>query len=236
MSPIPWLSPQVVAFPHPEQAMSDPDGLLAAGGDLSTEWLVEAYSHGIFPWFDDDDDHILWWSPATRAVLQPGHMKVSRSLSKRIRNGGFSIRWDQDFAAVIQACRGPRRDSAGTWITPRMQAAYTRLHHQGLAHCVAAFRDGAMVGGLYGVSLGRMFFGESMFSHVSDASKVAFFHLQEQLQAWNFQLIDCQMENPHLMRLGVTRMPRNRFLQLLTQNRAFPTHSGNWGQRLPQSR
>ncbi len=228
MDPIPWLSPNVVGFPSPEQALDDPDGLLAAGGALSPPWLLEAYSRGIFPWFDNDQDHILWWSPAQRAVLKPGTMKVSKSLAKRIRNAGFEVRWDTRFEGVIDACRGPRSGSTGTWITPAMRAAYVELHHQGYAHSVETFLHGTLVGGLYGLSLGKMFFGESMFSTVSDASKVAFYHLQHRLHDWAFTLIDCQMENPHLHSLGVELIPRAEFLALLANNPLRDTHTGNW--------
>ncbi|MEM9623624.1 MAG: leucyl/phenylalanyl-tRNA--protein transferase [Pseudomonadota bacterium] len=228
MDPIPWLSPNVIGFPAATQASRDPDGLLAAGADLTMPWLLEAYAHGIFPWFESDDDYILWWSPSERAVLRPGTMKVSRSLAKRIRNGGFSICWDNNFEAVINHCAEAHPSRPSTWITPRMRTAYLELFESGFAHCVEVYQDKLLVGGLYGLSLGAMFFGESMFSRVADASKVAFYHLQNTLEAENFTLIDCQMENEHLNTLGIELMQRANFLQLLEQNRLQPTRLGPW--------
>ena len=225
---IPLLDPLKVGFPDPQFAQDEPDGLLAVGGDLTIDWLLTAYSMGIFPWFNDDAEEILWWSPAQRAVLLPGRMKVSRSLRKRIRNAGFRTRLDEDFASVIAACAGPRRDADGTWITPRMRAAYTDLFEAGFAHCVAVHANEKLVGGLYGVSLGTMFFGESMFALQPDASKVALYHLQRQLENWGFTLIDCQMMNPHLQSLGVTSMPREEFLRRLAENDVTQTRVGRW--------
>lgn len=225
---IPLLDPHKVGFPDPNTAQEEPDGLLAAGGALSVDWLLTAYAMGIFPWFNDDYDAILWWSPAQRAVLVPGQMKVSRSLAKRIRNGGMSVAVDQHFNAVIQACAGPRPKADGTWITPRMRSAYVDLFEAGFAHCVSVHQDNKLVGGLYGVSLGNLFFGESMFSHQPDASKIAFYFLQQQLQQWQFQLIDCQMMNPHLESLGVREMPRAEFLNILADNEITQTRIGPW--------
>ena len=225
---IPLLPARPVGFPDPRGAMTQPDGLLAAGGDLTSEWLIEAYAQGIFPWFDSDDDHILWWSPGTRAVSVPGEIKVSRSLAKRIRNGGFEVRADSDFAGVIEGCRQPRAASQGTWITDSMTDAYMGLHEAGVAHSVETYLDGRLVGGLYGVSLGLCFFGESMFSAEPDASKIAFHALHRQLQAWDFLLIDCQIQNPHLKTLGVKEISRADFLAILTKNPLRKTRTGLW--------
>ena len=225
---IPYLDPHKVGFPDPAYAQDAPDGLLAVGGDLTIEWLLTAYAMGIFPWFNSDTEEILWWSPAQRAVLQPGAMKVSRSLTKRIRNAGFRVSLDEDFVSVIDACAGPRPNADGTWITPRMRSAYTDLFDAGFAHCVAVYQDDQLVGGLYGVSLGKLFFGESMFSHQPDASKVAFYRLQKQLLEWDFSLIDCQMMNPHLASLGVKELPREVFLQRLSENDLTCSRLGRW--------
>ena len=227
MPGIPLLDKLPVQFPDPREAMAEPDGLLAAGGDLTPDWLITAYSHGIFPWFNDDAELIYWWSPRVRGVLVPGEMRVTRSFAKRLRNSSLQIRVDEHFAEVIKACaRSPRPGQEGTWITPSMQNAYLELHRLGVAHCVEVWQDDLLVGGLYGIALGQMFFGESMFSRVSDASKVAFFHLQEQLAAANYALIDCQMMNPHLATLGVKEMDRDKFLLLLAENRRIPLNSG----------
>ncbi len=228
MTAIPLLPAEPVGFPNPAYALTEPDGLVAAGGALTIEWLLEAYSSGIFPWFDSDDDHILWWSPSRRAVLEPGTMHVSRSLAKRIRNAGFEVTIDEAFAAVVAGCQAPREHGGGTWITPNMQRAYAELFEQGFAHSVEVWEDGNLCGGLYGVSLGAMFFGESMFSRAADASKVAFYHLQRQLADWQFALIDCQIMNPHLERLGVIEIPRAEFLQILARNAHRATRPGPW--------
>ena len=228
MTEIPYLPPSPVGFPDPHQAVDDPEGLLAAGGDLTVDWLVEAYSRGIFPWFDDDAGPILWWSPAERAVLQPGTMRVTRSLAKRIRNAGFEMTVDHAFAEVIDGCRAPRDGQPGTWITQDMCDAYIALHAAGFAHSLETWLEGELVGGLYGVSLGRMFFGESMFSRANDASKVAFFYLDRLASAWSFDLIDCQMRNPHLSTLGVSTITRDDFLAKLRENDLSQTRIGNW--------
>ncbi len=222
------LPTQPVGFPDPTTALDDPDGLLAVGGALTPEWLVEAYARGIFPWFDRDDGPIHWWSPIERAVITPGEMKVSRSLAKRIRNADFIVTFDQDFSRVIAACAETRATSVGTWITPNMQAAYQELYRCGLAHSVEVWLGEKLIGGLYGISLGQMFFGESMFSLQSDASKVAFFHLNQRLAQWKFTLLDCQMMNPHLATLGVRPMHRTAFLQALEQNDFGSTRLGSW--------
>ena len=230
MLPLAYLQPDDVGFPDPDSALTDPDGLLAAGGDLTPQWLVEAYARGIFPWFERDDGPICWWSPAKRAVVRPGAMRVTRSLSKRIRNGGFSVSFDGCFETVVEACARSRATSLGTWITPRMQDAYQELHRCGIAHSVEIWQSEALVGGLYGVSLGSMFFGESMFSVQPDASKVAFYHLNQRLQDWEFTLLDCQMMTSHLASLGAEPMARTDFLDLLAQNDLAQTRLGSWQQ------
>ena len=214
------------AFPDPNRAPRE--GLVAYGAELTPPLLIDAYSHGIFPWFDDDSEPVLWWSPDPRAVMAPADMHVSKSLRKKIRSGTFRVTADAAFSKVAAACAEPRVNSAGTWITRRMLAAYRQLHDLGLAHSVEAWRGDDLVGGLYGVSLGRMFFGESMFSRVSDASKVALAHLAAQLDAWDFSLIDCQIPTEHLASLGAREMPRRHFLELVAANRDSPHRQGRW--------
>ena len=226
---LPVLQPDDYRFPDPRNAARDPNGLLAIGGDLAPKRLLQAYSQGIFPWFNSDDDPILWWSPDPRAVIEPRAFRPSRSLRKRLRSGQFSCRMDTQFAAVIDGCASAaRRDGAGTWITPNMQNAYRTLHEAGYAHSIEVLRDERLVGGLYGLSLGTMFFGESMFSATNDASKVAFAYLCRQLIGWNFDLIDCQMMNPHLASLGVAELSRDQFLTRLDSNAAAATRQGRW--------
>ncbi|MGE0486872.1 MAG: leucyl/phenylalanyl-tRNA--protein transferase [Gammaproteobacteria bacterium] len=207
-----WVGARCLAadFPPTSHALADPDGLLAIGGDLGPSRLLDAYAHGIFPWYSDGQP-VLWWAPAIRAVLEPADVEISRSLAKRLRNGGFEVSFDTDFAAVITACAAPRADATGTWITAAMQAAYTTLHHGGYAHSVECRRDGELVGGLYGVALGRVFCGESMFSCVRDASKVAFVQLCRWLAGWGYGLVDCQLPTAHLASLGAIEMPRAAF-------------------------
>ncbi|MBI1283810.1 MAG: leucyl/phenylalanyl-tRNA--protein transferase [Thiobacillus sp.] len=214
-------------FPPVESALRDPNGLLAMGGDLSLERLLDAYRHGIFPWFNPGDP-ILWWSPDPRMVLAPQDIRVTRSLAKRVRNGGFELRVDSAFAEVMRACAAPRDGDAGTWISPPMVAAYTRLFDAGYAHSVETWHDGALVGGLYGVAIGRMFYGESMFSRMPDASKVALVRLARQLQQWRFGLIDCQMETAHLASLGARTMPRSMFTARLEELVNLPHLPGPW--------
>ena len=222
------LDPNHVQFPDPNTALEAPDGLLAAGGALTPQWLLAAYERGIFPWFDRDDDYILWWSPSRRAVCTPGTMTVRRSLKKRIRNAGFTATLDTQFRRVIQSCGVDRPDGSGTWITPAMQDAYNALHELGYAHSVEIHLNDTLVGGLYGIALGRFFFGESMFSRESDGSKVAFYVLHEQLKAWQFTLIDCQMSTPHLTSLGVQEVSRARFLTRLQALDHRQTRRGRW--------
>lgn len=214
------------AFPDP--AAGPREGPLAQGGAIVPALLLDAYAHGIFPWFGSDREAVLWWSPDPRAVLRPAALRISRSLAKRLRAGRYRVTADQAFAAVVAGCAAPRRDRSGTWITPRMMDGYIALHRLGYAHSVEVWQGEALAGGLYGVSLGRMFFGESMFSAVADASKVALAHLARQLAAWRFTLIDCQIMNDHLASLGARPMPRRRFLELVAANGECRTRRGRW--------
>ncbi len=226
MTQIPWLEPDQLHFPPVESALTDPDGLLAAGGDLRPERLIKAYRHGIFPWFDHEQP-ILWWSPNPRCILKPEQLKVSRSLRKLIRQQRFRVTLDQDFAAVISACAAPRAESEDTWITTSMQQAYIQLHQQGVAHSVEVWDQQQLVGGLYGLAIGRVFFGESMFSCSSNASKVGYVTLVEQLRQWGYALIDCQIHSDHLESLGATLIPRSEFTALLERN-LEPQSSHRW--------
>jgi len=212
---IPWLD-SGDPFPEVERALAEPNGLLAAGADLSLPRLLDAYRNGIFPWFSHDQP-ILWWSPDPRMVLFPAELKVSRSLARTLRNARFEVRADTAFDAVIEGCRQPRRGESGTWITEEMAEAYGTLHRAGFAHSVETWLDGKLVGGLYGVALGRAFFGESMFARVSDASKVALVALARQLQHWGFGVIDCQMNTAHLASLGAREIPRSEFTRRLRE-------------------
>ncbi len=208
-----WLSPgdTKMRFPHPEMALDEPDGLLAAGGDLSPQRLVSAYRQGIFPWYNSGEP-ILWWSPSQRAVLFPERFHVSRSFRRYLNQHTFNITWNQDFNAVIAACAAPRSYANDTWITAEMQNAYKRLHILGYAHSLECWQADELIGGIYGVQLGCVFFGESMFSRISNGSKLALYALAQRA---DIQLIDCQIPNPHLMSLGVERMTRTEFLQRL---------------------
>lgn len=216
-----------IVFPDPR--LADADGLLAYGGDLSPQRLLAAYAHGIFPWPHGEDWPLLWFSPDPRLVLLPSELHISRSLRRTLNRGSFEVRFDTAFARVMRACATtPRPGQRGTWITADMIQAYCRLHDMGLAHSAEAWADGELVGGLYGVSLGAVFFGESMFAQRSEASKVAFVHLVRQLQAWKFHLIDCQQHTPHLVRFGAVLWRRTRFLQALDQALQVPTRRGRW--------
>lgn len=206
---IPWLhTPD--QFPDPVCALRQPNGLLAAGGQLTPEWLLAAYRRGIFPWFNPGEP-ILWWSPDPRMVLRPGHMRISRSLGRVLRQGRFEIRCDSAFSQVVAACAAPRQAHGGTWISPAMEAAYLRMHELGYAHSVESYHDGQLVGGLYGLALGRVFFGESMFCRMTDASKVALAHLTRYLDSAGFAVIDCQMTTPHLASMGAQEIARKEF-------------------------
>lgn len=203
-----------ISFPPVTQALHSPNGLLAAGGDLSASRLLEAYRHGIFPWFSEGEP-ILWWSPDPRMVLFPEEFKVSHSLGKTLHQGRYMVRTDSAFEQVMRACAAPREGANGTWIHEEMIAAYCELHRLGYAHSVETWMDGKLAGGLYGIALGRMFYGESMFSRKTDASKIALAHLCAQLERWNFGMIDCQMNTPHLASLGAREIPRKEFIARL---------------------
>ncbi len=213
---IPWLGPDD-PLPPVERALERPNGLLAAGGGLSLPRLLEAYSRGCFPWFNDGEP-VLWWSPDPRMILVPTALHVSRSLLKRIRRGGFTVRADTAFREVMTSCAAPRPGQVGTWITSEIVEAYVALHAAGYAHSIETWMDGSLVGGLYGVAIGRAFFGESMFARVTDASKLALVHVVAQLERWEFGIIDCQMNTPHLAAFGAREVPRAVFLGVL---RAF---------------
>jgi leucyl/phenylalanyl-tRNA---protein transferase len=212
---IPWLEPDD-PLPPISSALRRPDGLLAAGGGLSRTRLIDAYRRGCFPWFNEGEP-VLWWSPDPRMVLVPDELHVSRSLAKRVRQGGFEIRADTAFAQVIAGCAEPRRGQDGTWISPAIVEAYVALHEEGIAHSIETWIDGALVGGLYGLALGRAFFGESMFAHAPDASKLAFVHAVSQLRRWGVGLVDCQMSTAHLASFGAREMPRAVFLPRIAQ-------------------
>ncbi|TBW38362.1 leucyl/phenylalanyl-tRNA--protein transferase [Azotobacter chroococcum] len=203
-----------LSFPPLERALREPNGLLAVGGDLSAERLIQAYRHGCFPWYQAGQP-ILWWSPNPRTVLLPQELHVSRSLRKTLRQERFQVSLDRDFSTVIQACAGPRDYADGTWITPEMQAAYRELHRRGIAHSVEVWQNDNLVGGLYGLAIGQLFFGESMFSHVDNASKVGFATLVRRLEQWGFVLIDCQMPTQHLQSLGARSISRSEFADYL---------------------
>lgn len=217
-----------VEFPDVEWALNDPNGLLAVGGDLEPERLLSAYRHGIFPWYSEGQP-ILWWSPDPRAVLMLDDLKCSRSLKKSLRSAGFSNSIDQAFNDVITSCaQVPRRDQDGTWISPAMQTAYIDLHRAGHAHSIETWHEGQLVGGLYGLAIGPFFFGESMFSLRTDASKVALYFLTEHLKKFDFCLIDCQVPNPHLASLGVKAMKRREFIQILSKHIDRQVPSAVW--------
>ena len=216
-----------LTFPPADQALDDPPGLLAVGGDLRPERLLAAYRQGIFPWFDDDSP-ILWWSPDPRMVLVPEQVHISRSLRKVLRRQTCCVTMDSAFDEVIHHCADLRQQTQGTWITDDMQLAYRELHQLGFAHSVEVWQDQRLVGGLYGIALGRMFFGESMFSLADNASKIAFTALCRQLEQWRFELIDCQMPTEHLSSLGARPMPRSEFLLQLARNNRNPDPVGHW--------
>ena len=235
---IPWLT-ENTPFPPVESALRSPNGLLAAGGNLSAPRLLDAYRQGIFPWFNPGEP-ILWWSPDPRMVLFPGELKISRSLAKVLRNGSHKVRCDTSFEQVMRGCAAPRGGHHGTWIHDEMIASYSVLHEMGYAHSVEVWMpkkhsqlqiegeskrrssvaddfELELAGGLYGVSIGRMFYGESMFSNTSNASKIALAHLSRQLERWQFGMIDCQMNTPHLASLGAREIPRSEFIVLLQE-------------------
>ena len=224
---IPWLG-SADPFPPLALALAEPNGLLCAGGDLSPQRILEAYRNGIFPWYSPGEP-ILWWSPDPRMVLAPSELKISRSLRRTLRAGSYQVKLDSDFPAVIRACaRTRRKGQAGTWISGEMQAAYGSLHELGFAHSVETWLDDKLIGGLYGLAIGKMFYGESMFSHVTDASKIALAHLCRHLDAQGFGLIDCQMNTPHLASLGAREITRGEFIARLRELTAIAPAHQRW--------
>jgi leucyl/phenylalanyl-tRNA--protein transferase len=230
--PVFRLSCETLDFPDP--SLAEPDGLLAVGGDLSPQRLLRAYALGIFPWYPEDSP-ILWWSPDPRCVLLPGELHVPRSLERVLQKGRFSFSLDAAFGEVIGNCARMRRES-GTWLVPKMIEAYGRLHHLGLAHSVEAWHEGELAGGVYGLALGRVFFGESMFFHRPDASKAALVHLIRQLAGAGFVLIDCQQETANLLRFGARGIPRDVFIGCLRKALSRPAPCGNWRRGIPGER
>lgn len=213
-------------FPHPN--LADDEGLLAVGGQLGIEWLILAYENGIFPWYNNENP-ILWWSPNPRIVIYPDRFKVSKSFKRLIKKSPFCVKFDTQFEEVISNCKSiPRNGEEGTWITDEMKEAYIDLHYHGIAHSVEVFEQKKLVGGLYGVSLGKVFFGESMFFKKRDASKVALYYLCKELSKWNFHFIDAQVETDHLISLGAQTIPRTEFLKKLEKALKFPTCKGKW--------
>ena len=223
---IPWLGTETT-FPPLTSALKEPNGLLAVGGDLSPRRLLEAYRRGIFPWYSEGDP-ILWWSPDPRMVLVPDDLRVTRSLAKTLRNAPYEVRFDTSFDDVMRGCAAPRAGQPGTWITAEMRTAYVRLHELGYAHCAETWIDDELAGGLYGVAIGRMFYGESMFSRRRDASKIAFVHLVGHLRAEGFGLIDCQMHTEHLASLGAREIPRREFSRRLKDLVDYERPPGRW--------
>lgn len=223
---IPWLEHHT-PFPSVDLALRHPNGLLAAGADLSVERLLTAYRSGIFPWYSEGEP-LLWWSPDPRMVLHTGEFRLSRSLAKSTRNRGYQVRIDSAFSAVLDGCASPRREQPGTWLGPQMRAAYLNLHQLGFAHSFETWLDGTLVGGLYGMAIGRMFYGESMFSNATDASKVALATLVAELEARNFPLIDCQMNTPHLASLGAREIKRSDFLRTVSALVNYSEPPGPW--------
>lgn len=224
---IPWLSGDD-PFPPVESALGEPNGLLAAGGDLSPGRLMAGYARGIFPWFGEGDP-VLWWSPDPRMVLRPRDLHVSRSLRRTLRSARYRVSCDADFPGVLAGCAAPRGGTAGTWITVEMATAYTLLWRLGHAHSVEVWSGDALAGGIYGVALGRMFYAESMFSRGRDASKVALVHLVRQLERWGFEIVDCQLFTPHLASLGAGEMPRAMFVRAVERLVREPPVPSPWG-------
>jgi len=227
MKQVVYLRPNDFTFPPVSNALDDPPGLLAVGGDLQPQRLLNAYASGVFPWYDDSSP-ILWWSPDPRMVLKPAEIHVSRTLAKTIKRSSYRISMDEAFSEVIASCAALRLSGEGTWIVSGMQEAYIRLHHMGHAHSVEVWDGSRLIGGLYGVSLGRLFFGESMFSVLPDASKIAFVALARQLQQWSYQLIDCQMPTAHLQSMGASPMSRVKFQTVLARWRDSNGQSLPW--------
>ncbi len=223
--PIYFLT-DAIYFPHASEALED--GLLAMGGDLSSKRILKAYENGIFPWYSEGSP-ILWWSTDPRMVLFPDDLKISKSLQQVINSKKFEVRFDTNFKAVIDHCSMvPRKDQDGTWITREMQNAYCKLHNEGFCHSVETYYDGKLVGGLYGISIGKAFFGESMFFLQRDASKVALYHLVEKLKGWDFEIIDAQQETSHMKSMGARLVERRQFLDLLSLAVKSDSHVGLW--------
>ncbi|MBF0278913.1 MAG: leucyl/phenylalanyl-tRNA--protein transferase [SAR324 cluster bacterium] len=211
----------------PPQKDAEPEGLLAVGGDLSTERLLSAYQQGIFPWYEEGQP-ILWWSPDPRLIMEPDNLKISKSLRKVLKKQIFEVKTDTAFSRVIEECGGPRRSGQGTWITEAIKESYTKLHELGYAHSVECWFEKELVGGLYGVSIGKCFFGESMFAKKTDASKVAFVSLVEQMKIWGVEMIDCQVTSDHLLSLGAHEIPRKEFLERLKNAVQKQSPPKNW--------
>jgi leucyl/phenylalanyl-tRNA--protein transferase len=226
---LPWLDPRRPEQPFPDHnlALREPNGLLALGGDLSPIRLLNAYRHGIFPWYGAGEP-ILWWSPDPRCIFRPDSIRISGSLRKALKRPDYSVTLDQDFDAVIRACAEPRTRQRGTWLIPEMIAAYTRLHLDGWAHSAEVWRAGQLIGGIYGLALGGAFFGESMFSHAPNGSKIALVWLARQLSRWGFTLLDGQVGSPHLYTLGAVDLPRSAFIHALGDALALPARRGRW--------
>lgn len=223
---IPWLEPGA-PFPPVDRALREPDGLLAAGLELTPDRILDAYRQSIFPWFSDGQP-VLWWSPDPRMVLVPSEIRITRSMHKVLRNRPYEVRCDSAFEAVMRACAAPRDGQAGTWISDEMIEAYSALHERGYAHSVETWIDGRLAGGLYGMAIGRMFYGESMFSTERDASKIALVHLARYLETRAFGLIDCQMNTGHLGSMGGREIPRREFCRVMAQCIADGPMPGRW--------
>ena len=221
-----WLQRNSNEFPSLSKALRNPNGLLAAGGDLSPERLIQAYRHGCFPWYQDGQP-ILWWSPDPRTVLLPDQLHISRSMAKLLRQGRYRVSFDEAFTQVIHACAAPRSYANETWITREIQDAYITLHERGIAHSVEVWQENQLVGGLYGLAMGQLFFGESMFSRVDNASKIGFVTLTQHLQEWGFVLIDCQMPTQHLISLGAHSISRSEFADYLRKHLDQP-NKADW--------
>ena len=228
-----WLDPNVPdgAFPDPSLALDEPNGLLAVGGDLSPTRLLNAYDIGVFPWYNPDET-ILWWSPDPRTVFYTDGLHVSRRLRRTLGQANYAVTLDHAFEQVIRTCAALREDREGTWLGPEMRRAYTTLFHQGHAHSIEVWQHGELVGGLYGVARGQVFFGESMFSTVADASKIALVWLARQLAAWGYTLLDGQVGSPHLYRMGAVDLPREDFLAMVRARRTPPVEPARWAFQL----
>lgn len=227
MSQLPWLEPDAINFPSTELALDDPNGLLAAGSTLSTEQLLAAYRKGIFPWFEEGQP-VLWWTPSPRLVIAPDQVHLSKSMKKFMRKGRYQVTTDKDFAAVIRACADPRDEQAGTWITNEIVEAYNNLHQLGFAHSIEVWDEDILVGGLYGIAMGKVFFGESMFSRAANASKLGFIALAKHLGTQGFELIDCQVHTDHLESLGAYEIDRAEFEDKLLNCIEEPLTPPDW--------